>query len=136
MPRYGKEYDEESFPNEVDLEDALTYDKCYVGQEVVARMRSYGHANWRLRGLLVPGDTLPSPGAGLRAGSETAGKLTSCARSSRFRSVIALCRLHREFWEQESLQVELADGVVDARVSELPLARLGDQRLDLDRDSC
>ncbi|MEM7234171.1 MAG: hypothetical protein AAF517_18480 [Planctomycetota bacterium] len=48
FPRYGFDYDEAHFPNEVAWEPALTYDRCYVGQEVVARMKTYGSVNRKI----------------------------------------------------------------------------------------
>jgi folate-binding protein YgfZ len=120
VPRHGREYDEHSFPSEVDLEDALTFEKCYVGQEVVARMRSYGHANWGLRGLLVPGKDLPAPDARLLAAGEDAGRLTSWAYSTRLGSIVGLGRLHRKFLQEETLEVEAGGEGRDARLVELP----------------
>lgn len=122
VPRHGREYDEHSFPSEVDLEDALTFDKCYVGQEVVARMRSYGHANWGLRGLLVSGAELPAPDSPLLAAGEEAGRVTSRAYSTRLDSIVGLCRLHRKFREVETLEVDAGGESRDARVVGLPMA--------------
>ena len=128
--RYGKDYSEENFPNEVGLEKALTYDKCYVGQEIVARMRTYGHANRRLEGLLIEGDSLPSPGAGRLEGGvfqvagEEAGTVTSVARSARVGHIVALVLLKRKFWEAEAGLLDAPGGPLEAKIEKLPFVRL------------
>ena len=60
---YGRDYDGDFFPVEVNEEHRLSYDKCYVGQEVVARMRTYGHANRKLFHLFSTNDVELSEGA-------------------------------------------------------------------------
>lgn len=69
VPRWGTELTEDTLPAEADLEDrAVDFKKgCYIGQEVVSRIKSVGHVNWNLRGLrspgggLVPGLSIPGP---------------------------------------------------------------------------
>lgn len=54
LPRIGHEITARSLPPEVGLDDAISYDKgCYVGQEVLARIRTYGHVNRQLRCLSI-----------------------------------------------------------------------------------
>jgi folate-binding protein YgfZ len=54
-PRLGKDTDASHLPDEVGLRDAISTTKgCYVGQEIVARMRTYGRANRRLVGFRFP----------------------------------------------------------------------------------
>jgi len=126
VARYGKDYGEENFPNEVGLEHALTYDKCYVGQEIVARMRTYGHANRRLAGLLIQDDSLPSVDTGLsegalfQVGGEEAGTVTSVARSARLGHRVALVMLKRKFWEAETGILDIPGGPVEAKIEKLP----------------
>ena len=46
FPRIGHEVSARTLPPEVGLDDAISYDKgCFVGQEVLARIRTYGHVN-------------------------------------------------------------------------------------------
>ena len=121
VPSYGTDYDEESFPNEVGLEPALTYDKCYVGQEVVARIRTYGR---RLQGVLLPDLRLPKFGAALKVGEGEAGQITSRARSSRMGRGVALALVKRQYWEAKSAWLEMEGGSAEAQVVELPPVRL------------
>src|SRR5262249_58301036 len=55
-PRFGAEADEEKFPDELGIEEAISRTKGgYVGQENVARMETYGGGNRRLGGFPLPG---------------------------------------------------------------------------------
>ena len=48
---------------EVGLDDAVSFTKgCYLGQEVVERIRSRGHVNKKLCGLVLDGNTPASAG--------------------------------------------------------------------------
>ncbi|HIG05838.1 MAG TPA: folate-binding protein [Planctomycetes bacterium] len=52
FPRFGQEITDRSLPPEVGLEDSISYDKgCYSGQEVLARIRTYGAVNRQLRSI-------------------------------------------------------------------------------------
>jgi folate-binding protein YgfZ len=67
IPIWGAELSEEVIPAEAGLDEtAISFTKgCYLGQEVISRIKSLGHVNRHLRGLqwikggaLVPGDRL------------------------------------------------------------------------------
>jgi folate-binding protein YgfZ len=59
-PRLGKDANDSNLPEEVGLEGAISPTKgCYVGQEVVARLRTYGRVNRRLVGFRFPGEPVP-----------------------------------------------------------------------------
>lgn len=54
-PRFGRDADSSNLADEVGLDRAISTTKgCYVGQEIVARMRTYGRANRRLVGFRFP----------------------------------------------------------------------------------
>ncbi|HKF43004.1 MAG TPA: hypothetical protein VKG01_07890 [Thermoanaerobaculia bacterium] len=54
-PRFGQDADASNLIDEVGLDAAISTTKgCYVGQEVVARMRTYGRVNRRLVGFRFP----------------------------------------------------------------------------------
>ncbi len=60
-PRLLLDADESNLPDEVGLQDAISTTKgCYVGQEVVARIRTYGRVNRRLVGLRFPAGAVPA----------------------------------------------------------------------------
>ncbi len=89
--RFGQDIDESNLPDEAGLEAAISTVKgCYVGQEIVARRRTYGRLNRRLVGYRFADGPLP-PGAVLRRGEAPeasnrteAGRVTSSVVSPRF----------------------------------------------------
>jgi tRNA-modifying protein YgfZ len=102
IPRWGRELTQEIIPIEANLEQrAIDYQKgCYIGQEVISRMKMSGQTNKRLCGLisldnipLQPGMKLASPSI---AGKEV-GWITSATRSERIGKEIALGYVKRGF---------------------------------------
>jgi folate-binding protein YgfZ len=91
-PRFGQDFDASNLPDEVGLDDAISTSKgCYVGQEIVARMRTYGRVNRRIVGFRFPDGDIP---AGLRlerAGAPGArvepGRVTTSVLSGRFGAI-------------------------------------------------
>ena len=77
MPRWGRDMDDKTFPQEVGIDErAVHYDKgCYVGQEAMAKIHLRGKVNRRLR-ILESTEPLVA-GAELSAGEEKVGTLTS-----------------------------------------------------------
>lgn len=123
VPRYGHDVDEAVILPETRLEHVVNYTKgCYIGQEVVARVKYRGHVNRALTGLVLAGDHVPAPGARVMAGGKDVGRVTSAARSVAMGGPIALGYVRREHLEPGS-EVEVADGaaVAAARVAALPL---------------
>ena len=57
MAEHGVDVDENVYPQEARLEPAFSLDKgCYIGQEVVAKIDTYGGLNKRMVGLRVSHD--------------------------------------------------------------------------------
>jgi len=82
-PRQGFELGEDVLPAEARLEAAIATSKgCYVGQEIVARLRSRGQVNHLLVGMCFAG-RLPERGTGLSVNGKRSGEVTSVAWSSR-----------------------------------------------------
>jgi folate-binding protein YgfZ len=60
-PRFGQDMDDANLPDEVGIEAAISRTKgCYVGQEIVARLATYGRVNRRLVGFRFPQGAIPS----------------------------------------------------------------------------
>jgi aminomethyltransferase len=99
IPRYGADLRERDLPQETGQEHALNFSKgCYIGQEIVERIRSRGNVHRTLIGLEIEGD-LPEAGAKVLAGDKEAGEITSAARvplEDGLRS-LALGYVRREF---------------------------------------
>jgi folate-binding protein YgfZ len=103
IPALGRELDEEVLPPEARLEHAISTTKgCYVGQEIVARLRSRGKVNHLLVGLrleeLGSSASLPEVGTALSATGKTTGEITSVANSPSC-GAIALGYVRREHTE-------------------------------------
>lgn len=99
IPRFGADIDDSNLAPEAGIESrAISYSKgCYIGQEVIARIRSYGQVAKSLRGLrLQPNTPLPAKGDRLLKDGKDVGYLTSVARSHRANAVIALGYVRRE----------------------------------------
>ncbi len=106
IPRWGRELDENTLPPEAGLDRThIDYQKgCYIGQEVISRLKSVGHVNRQLAGFTVaatsPGDAEVPLAAGMRIAASAdsnkeAGILTSAAYSFALSKSIALGYLKR-----------------------------------------
>jgi folate-binding protein YgfZ len=102
VPRWGRELTEEIIPTEANLEStAIDYAKgCYIGQEVISRIKMSGQTNKRLCGFV---STEQKPlSAGMRlittAGeAKDVGWITSVVESARLANWIALGFVKRGF---------------------------------------
>jgi folate-binding protein YgfZ len=62
-PRYGEDILETSLPQETLQMHAVSFSKgCYLGQEIVERIRARGHVNRQLVRIQMEGPELPAPG--------------------------------------------------------------------------
>ena len=100
VPRWGRDFTEETLPPEAGLDRThIDYAKgCYIGQEVISRLKSVGHVNRQLTGFVaLSGDALEA-GWQIFAGEEDAkplGHLTSAGWSFALAKPIALGYLRR-----------------------------------------
>ncbi len=101
VPRWGRELDENTLPHEAGLDRThIDFHKgCYIGQEVISRLRSVGHVNRELRGF-VSADGVPlAAGARIFSAADPArdlGRITSAAFSFALDRHIALGYLRRD----------------------------------------
>jgi tRNA-modifying protein YgfZ len=90
-PRYGDDIFETTLPHETRQMHALSFNKgCYLGQEIVERIRSRGHVNRILAGLEIESTEAPASGARLQADAADVGEITSVAFSPALGRVAAL----------------------------------------------
>jgi folate-binding protein YgfZ len=82
-PEFGQDFNTSTLPQETGLVYALHFNKgCYIGQEIVERIRSRGHVNKILVGLKsADGEVLPV-GATVQFNAEEIGQVTSSANAS------------------------------------------------------
>ena len=123
IPRYGIDVDDTTIPIEAGLWSALNFEKgCYVGQEVVARIKWRGHVNRHLMGLIMDNDKLPSRDDEVFSGEKKIGRVTSGVYSPLLKKPVALAYIRREFIEPGTpVTVILSSSdPVGATVSALP----------------
>ena len=96
LPQFDVDFSDKHLPQETNLQRALNFTKgCYIGQEIVERIRARATVHRSLRQFELQGET-PQPGAGerieLRTGETAVGELTSVARIDLpgFRKTLAL----------------------------------------------
>ena len=112
IARWHNELSENVLPQEAGLDErAISYTKgCYLGQEVISRIKSIGHVNRHLRGMIPSLDFTLEIGDKLRAfehpGKEV-GNITSVGWSESLGRAIALGYVRRGFESSgTTLQVE------------------------------
>jgi folate-binding protein YgfZ len=122
IPRYGVDFSEDNLLLEVGLDNFYSYTKgCYLGQEVVERIRSRGHVNRKLCGLLLDGDTPAIAGDAILAGDHEVGRITSSVASLALNRPIALGYIHKDFWSPGTgLTVRHGASSIAATVNQLP----------------
>ena len=113
-PSFGKDMDSDTIPLEAGIRRRAIDDGkgCYVGQEVVIRIRDRGRVNKELRGLLLGDVPVPSSGQELyQAGSGKAvGRVTSAVASPAFGQTIALGYLQRSVAPGDVVRLAAEDG--------------------------
>jgi aminomethyltransferase len=97
IPRYGEDITNTTLPQETGLTRALHFSKgCYLGQEIVERIRSRGHVNRTLTGLEIESSEPPEPGVKVMADGAEAGAVTSSAYSPKLGKSVAIAMLRVE----------------------------------------
>ena len=90
-PRYGEDISERFLAQEANQPHALHFSKgCYLGQEIVERVRSRGQIHRVLKPLALDSKTPPEPGAKLQTGDTNVAEITSAAYSPALDKVVAL----------------------------------------------
>ena len=126
IARYGHDMDETNVVTETNLDDAVSYTKgCYIGQEIIIRIRHRGHVAKKLTGLALDTRKPVEPATPVRgaAGNEI-GRVTSATFSPTIGKTVALGYLR---YEQAAAGTEVrivrADEEIEGKVSELPFVR-------------
>jgi folate-binding protein YgfZ len=99
VPRYGLDLSQRDLPQETEQKHALNFSKgCYIGQEIVERIRARAILHRTFTGFLFEGEP-PQTGTKIKDGDKNIGEITSGARIP-FPSgerTVALGYLRREF---------------------------------------
>jgi folate-binding protein YgfZ len=115
IPLYGVDIQERNLPQETEQTRALNFNKgCYIGQEIVERIRSRGNVHRKFTGFLIDGE-LPSLGTSLQVEGKNVGEITSTASlpSAKGLQNVALGYLRREVATPgNKIPIENADAIV------------------------
>jgi folate-binding protein YgfZ len=122
IARYGRDMDETNVVTETNLDDAVSYTKgCYVGQEIVVRIKHRGHVAKKLTGLRLETDREIDPGTIVKStDNQEIGRVTSAVMSPRLGSTIALGYVR---YEHLAAGTNVLVNNVAASVTELPFIR-------------
>lgn len=129
IPWFSYDFDETEIPQEAGLEEThISFTKgCYVGQEIVERVRSRGHVNRRRVLLEFSGAKAPERGAKLFAEGKEVGHVTRVAYSPAHGRNLGMGYLRQEHnspgsevdWEAGKARViEIAAGRTSASAAE------------------
>jgi folate-binding protein YgfZ len=124
IPVYGVDIDETTTMPEIG-ECGISYEKgCYIGQEVVAKVKYIGHVNRRFAGLIFAGTELPQLKSAIRKGGREVGYVTTALFSPALNKPIALGFVSRTAYAAGT-EVEVVSGekVLNASIAELPFKK-------------
>ncbi len=119
IPRYGIDIRERDLPQETGQGHALNFTKgCYIGQEIVERIRSRGAVHRRFVGFIFAGQAPPS-GTKIQRDGREVGEITSVAVLPSGKAVgLGYLRC-----EAGAPGTTINVGGVEAAVAELPFSR-------------
>jgi len=121
IPLYGVDIRDRDLPQETEQARALNFNKgCYVGQEIVERIRSRGAVHRKFSGFLAEGGQPITAGAKIVAGDKEVGEITSAAllRVESGQKSVALGYIRRELGTPDR---EVAVGGIRTTVVPLPV---------------
>ncbi|HZW96800.1 MAG TPA: glycine cleavage T C-terminal barrel domain-containing protein [Candidatus Eremiobacteraceae bacterium] len=130
IPLYGVDIRDRDLPQETEQARALNFNKgCYVGQEIVERIRSRGNVHRKFTGFLAEGSPAIAPGAKILSDEKEVGEITSVAvlHMSSGERTVALGYIRREVGVPGR---EVTIGTAKASVIQLPLGNVALREAD------
>lgn len=126
LSRYGSELDDSLVVSEANLDDAVSFTKgCYIGQEIIARIKYRGHVAKKITGVAFDGLVKIETGAMITApdGSEI-GRLTSVVDSPMLQRTVGLALIKYQYLTAgTNVRVAAGDEMVQGQVTELPFVK-------------
>ena len=96
IPKYGQDIHERTLPQETGQDRALNFTKgCYIGQEIVERIRARGNVHRAFMGFELEG-AAPAPGTKIQANGKDVGEITSVMSAPLKQKRLALGYLRKE----------------------------------------
>ncbi|MDZ4798923.1 MAG: glycine cleavage T C-terminal barrel domain-containing protein [Bryobacteraceae bacterium] len=117
-PRYGVDFTEAQIPHETRLLNAIHFSKgCYLGQEIVERVRSRGQVNRLLTPVRIEAAEPPARGTTVQREGKDVGEITSAAFSPALSTVVAFAILRSEAIQKGDLSTAAGARVTTAERS-------------------
>lgn len=122
IARYGRDMDESNVVTETNLDEAVSFTKgCYLGQEIIIRIKHRGHVAKKLTGLKLATDQAIEPGAVIKSvDNKEIGRVTSATFSPKLETTAGLGYVRYEYLTPGT---ELVVDDIAATTEELPLVR-------------
>src|SRR5436190_10887004 len=122
--RFGQDMDETNVVIEANLDDAISVTKgCYIGQEIIIRIKHRGHVAKKLTGLRFENGEVATPGALIKSNDgKEIGRITSVTFSPALEKAIALGYVRYEHLTPGSEGV-VGENDMKAVVTELPFIK-------------
>jgi len=126
QPRYGVDMDETNVVSETNLDNAISFTKgCYVGQEIIARIKYRGHVAKKLTGVMFEHAMKIDNGARIRSiDDKEIGRVTSVTLSPHLGRTVALAYIKFDYLATgTNVRVVSAEVEQAASIVELPFVR-------------
>jgi len=125
LPQWGRELNAETFPQEARLESSsVEFDKgCYVGQEIISRLKSVGRVNRRLFSFSGTCEPTTEERLNFYLPDRTdlpAGVLTSRCQDFELAQTLGLGYLNRQFEDSNSFVAADAEGKILGKFEKRP----------------
>lgn len=126
IPLYGVDMDETTIVTETNLDDAVSFTKgCYLGQEIVVRIKHRGHVAKKLTGIVLDTDQRIESTAKIRsADDKEIGRITSSTFSPGLNKPITLGYVKYDYLAPGTeVMVVSGEDKLTGLVIELPFVR-------------
>jgi tRNA-modifying protein YgfZ len=118
IPRYGEDITERNLVHETQALHAVHFNKgCYLGQEIVERVRSRAQVHRLLTPVRMRSPVTPPPGTKLSVGGKDVAEITSAAYSPALGEVVGLAYVRTEVARAKpAMIVSASDPPIEASV--------------------
>src|SRR3989441_1835862 len=126
IPRYGVDMDETTVVTEANLDEAVSFTKgCYLGQEIIVRIKHRGHVAKKLTGMIFGENAELKRDAKVRSTDDKEiGRVTSSTFSPRLDRAIALGYIKYDYLSPGTrVKVSVDETEFAGEVAEPPLIR-------------
>jgi folate-binding protein YgfZ len=126
IARYGVDMDETNVVTETNLDDAVSFSKgCYIGQEIIARIKYRGHVAKKLTGIILESDLTLDRGARILSHEEKEiGRVTSSTLSPYLARTVALGYVKYDYLTPGTqVKVSVGEDEIKGTVADLPFIR-------------